>query len=105
MDPQLPGPVAQHDVGITAGREVIKPLKGLRAQPVVVVAEKHVLAASRVEARVARLPGPARVRLVDDVNVGVRRCKLIQTRWRVVGGTVVDADDLELIRRQALGDQ
>ena len=100
-----PSHLRQHDVGVTAGRKVIETLEGLRAQPVVVVAEEHILAASRIDADIAGLSGPARIRLVDDVNVGVRRCKLVQARWRVVGGTVIDTDDLELIGRKALGDQ
>ena len=52
-----------------AGREVIQPLEGLSAQPVVMVAEEHVLALSRIQADVARLAGPACVRLVNDANV------------------------------------
>ena len=89
-----PSHLRQHDVGSAAGREVIQPLEGLRAQPVVMIAEEHVLATEPPRGRRCAAARPARVRLVDDAECcGYVAASSSRTRWRVVGGTIVDADD------------
>ena len=83
--PLQPGHLRQHDIGSAASREVVQPLESLSAEPVVMIAEEHVLALSRIQADVAWLAGPTCVRLVNDANVRVCRSKLVQTRRSLVG--------------------
>jgi hypothetical protein len=54
-----PRHLRKHNVRATTGGKVIEPFQRLGAEPVVVVTEEDILAASRVEAHIARLPGPA----------------------------------------------
>ena len=62
----MPGHLREHDVGSARACELVQPFQGLLAEPVVVVAEEHVLALRGIDPHIAGLARPTRVLLVDD---------------------------------------
>ena len=76
--PAKPSHFRQHDVGPTTDGEGVQPLEGLGTKPVVMVAEEHVFAPSGIQADIARLLGPAGIRLVNHPNVRVRRREFVE---------------------------
>ena len=101
----MPDLLAEHHVGIVAVGAVGKPLEGLRCQPVVVIDEVDVSASRALDADVSRTSRPPGVRDVDRLEVAVGRGKLVEPGPGPVGRAVVDEDDLELCRGQALAEQ
>jgi hypothetical protein len=94
--------LAEHDVAGVAGADGVHPFEGLRRHLVVLVDELDVLTVRLLDPDVAGLARPAGVLLVEDPHVRVFCRQLVQAGGRVVGGAVVDEDDLVLLRREAL---
>ena len=97
--------LAQDHVSAVRRPQRVHPLQGLGLDDVILVDVHHVIAAGRVGAHVARLPGPTRSRDRDDPDVAVLVGEGVQASEAVVGGTVVDEDQLQFVRRQRLGQQ
>lgn len=79
-------------------------LERLRTEPIILIAEEDVVAARRVDADIARLARPTRVRLVDDVDITMRDRKPIEELRGLVRGPVVDEDDLATVKRHGLAE-
>jgi hypothetical protein len=93
---------ADDDVGVVRDRHRMQAPQCLRPKHVVLVDELDVLAVGRLDPHVARLARPARVLLVDDPHVRLRRCEGVEPGRRPVRGAVVDEDRLELVARHRL---
>ena len=97
--------LADDDVGVVAPSHRVQPAQGLVAQPVVLVDELHVLADAASMPTLRGPAGPAGARLVEHPDLGVLLGQPIEQRRSVIGGSVVDEDELELVGRHRLGQQ
>ena len=97
--------LADDDVRSVARRGGVHALQRVVLDPVVVVDEVDELAACQVDADVAGPAGPARVRDVHDLDVGVLGRQRVKPGRRPVGRAVVDEDELERAGRHGLSEQ
>lgn len=103
--PEVAGHLADDDVRAVMGGHLVQQRERVRRQGVVLVHELHVLAVRRREADVARPAGPARVGGMDDPDVRVSLRQHVEPRRGLVGRSVIDVHDLQLVARHRLREQ